>query len=129
MGKVSKVIAYTVAAIPVFALGHCMYNEASQRSALQSLCGTAKAGSALRSFLDEAAKTTYKLRTGGAAGKVDSEWFDREYLRLGTYVKQTKNMSGDYTVAFAKPGIGYYACIVVHKDGVVQSAWFEDRSS
>lgn len=38
-------------------------------------------------------------------------------------------MPGDYSVVFAKPGVGYYACIVIHKDGLVQSAWFEDHSS
>ena len=129
MGKISKVVAYTVAAIPLLFLGQCLYNEASQRSGLQSLCGTAKAGSALEGFLDAAAKTDFKLRTGGPAGKADSEWFDREYLRLGKYLTDVKKMPGEYTVAFAKPAVGYYACIVVHDKGLVQSAWFEDRSS
>ena len=129
MNRILKVVGYTVAAIPILVIGQCMYNEVSQRSGLESLCGTAKAGSAIKRFLDDAAKTTYKLRTGGPTGKNDTEWFDREYLRLGEYLKRAKKLSEDYTVVFAKPGIGYYACIIVHKDGLVQSAWFEDRSS
>jgi hypothetical protein len=129
MNKILKGIGYTVAAIPLLVIGQCMYNEVSQRSGLESLCGRATAGSAIKTFVDDAAKTTYKLRTGGATAKNDTEWFDRQYLRLGEYLKQTKKISDDYTVVFAKPGVGYYACIVVHKEGLVQSAWFEDRSN
>ena len=129
MNKILKFVGYMVAAVPILVIAQCMYNEVSQRSGLESLCGSARAGSAIKAFLDEAMKTPYKLRTGGPTGKNDTEWFDREYLRLGEYLKKTKNMAGEYTVVFAKPGMGYYACIVVHKEGLVQTAWFEDRSS
>ena len=129
MTKILKGIGYTVSAIPILVIAECMYSEVSQRSWLQSLCGTATAGTAIQRFLDNAAKTNYKLRMGGTTGKNEAEWFDREYLRLGEYLKKTKNITEDYTVVFAKPGIGYYACIVVHKDGLVRSAWFEDRSN
>ena len=129
MNKILKGVVYTVAALPILVIGQCVYNEVSQRSGLESLCETATAGSAIKKSLDDTAKTAYKLRTGGPAGKNDTEWFDREYLRLGEYLKQTRKISDDYTVVFAKPGIGYYACIIVHKEGLIQSAWFEDRSN
>ncbi len=129
MNKILKGIAYAAAAIPILVIGQCMYSEVSQRSGLESLCGAAKSGGTIKTFLDDAAKTGYEVRTGGSAGKNDMEWFDREYLRLGDYLKQTKKISEDYSVVFAKPGIGYYACIIVHKNGLMQSAWFEDRSS
>jgi hypothetical protein len=127
--KTLKTIGYIVAAIPLLLIGRCMYDEVSQPSGLDSLCGTAKAGGTIKTFLDDAAKTTYKVRTGGPSGKDENEWFDREYLRLGEWLRKTKNISDDYSVVFAKPGMGYYACIVVHKNGSVITAWFENRSS
>lgn len=114
--------------VPVLVLGQCMYTVFGQISGLQSFCGAAAAGSAIKKVLDDAARSPYTLRTGGPAGKNDTEWADRQYLRIGEYLKRTTKISADYTVVFAKPGIGYYACIIVHKDGVVQSAWFEDKS-
>ena len=127
MREALRVIGYTVVAIPILVIGQCMYKEASQRSGLESLCGTATAGSAIKTFVDDAARSTYVLRAGGETGKDSTEWFDREYLRIAEYLKKTKNISEDKTVVFAKPGMGYYACTVVHKDGLVQSAWFEDK--
>ena len=127
MNKILKGVGYTIVAIPILVIGQCVYNEVSQQNGLESLCGTATAGVAIKSFVNDAAKTHYKLRAGGPTGKDDNEWFDREYLRLGEYVK--KDIVEDYTVVFVKPGMGYYACIVIHKDGLVRRAWFEDRSS
>ena len=69
------------------------------------------------------------MRTGGSARKDDVGWFDREYLRIGEYLRNTKRISDDYAVAFAKPGVGYYACIIVHRDNLVKDAWYEDMSS
>ncbi len=129
MNRILKIIGYTAAAIPILVIGQCVYDEVSQQRGLESLCGRAARGSAIKTLLDDAAATTYKVRTGGPAGKSDMEWFDREYLRLGSYLRETKKMAEDYTIVFAKPGVGYYACIVVHKNGVVQNAWFEDRSN
>ena len=47
-------------------------------------------------------------------------------LRIGTRL----GLPGDgYSVVFAKPGVGYSACILKHKDGVITSGTFEDRSN
>lgn len=129
MKKFRNGAAYLLAAIPLLLIGQCVYNEVSQQSELNTLCSMAKVGGPIKTFWDDAARTTFKLRAGGPTGKDENEWFDRQYLRLGAWLKQTKTRSDDYTVVFAKPGIGYYACIVLHEDGLVTSAWFEDRSS
>ncbi len=106
-----------------------MHNEISQRAGLEILCDTAKEGELLEKFLSHAGETNYKMRTGGPDGKDEKDWFDREYLRLGIWLEKTRQISGDYTVIFAKPGMGYYACIIIHQNNLITSAWFEDKSS
>lgn len=122
-----KRIAYAIAFVLLLIVGRFVYEQISQPMRLESLCGTAKMGETIKPFLDAVATTDYKLRTGGPSGGNEDDWFDREYLRIGTRLKQTKNISDDYTVVFAKPGVGYYACIIVHTNGTVRSAWFEDH--
>jgi hypothetical protein len=132
MEKILKIIRYVVTSIMILVMlliGQCVYNEVTQRSGLESLCATAKIGSAINIFLDDATKTSFKVRTGEPAGKDDNAWFDREYLRIGVWLKKSKKTVDDYAVVFAKPGVGYYACIVIHRDALVTSAWFEDRAN
>jgi len=99
-----------------------------QESGLKTLCANAEQGMALNKFLTEADKTSFKVRTGGPKGKNKNEWFDREYLRYEARLSKHKNISDDYTIVFAKPGIGFYACIVTHKNYLITSAWFEDNA-
>jgi hypothetical protein len=130
MKRILKAIAYVIAAIPVLALGQCMYSEFTQPRELARLCAATTRGTSVQQVLEKAAaNNSFRARTGGSAGKDDGEWFDREYLRIGEYLRKTKSLSDDYTVVFAKPGMGYYACIIVHKGHLVTDAWFEDRSS
>ena len=130
MKRNSAVIAYAIAAVPVLVLGQCMYKEIAQPRELAALCAATTRGTTTQQVLEKAAANeSLKARTGGPAGKDDRDWFDREYLRLGEYLRKTKSLSDDYTVVFAKPGMGYHACIIVHKGNVVKEAWFEDRSS
>ena len=130
MTRAGKAIAYLIAAVPVFLLGQCIYSEIAQPRELAGLCGETSRDTSVQLALDKAATNkALRARTGGPAGKNDNEWFDREYLRLGERLRKTKNLSDDYTVIFAKPGIGYYACVIVHKGDLVKDAWFEDRSS
>jgi len=130
MKRILKVIAYAIAAVPVLLLGQCVYNEIAQPRELAGLCAATSRGTSVQHALDNAAMNkALRTRTGGPEGKNDNEWFDREYLRLGKHLRTTKNLSDDYTVIFAKPGVGYYACIIVHRGNLVKDAWFEDRSS
>ena len=124
-----KVLGYAILAIPVMFVGNCVYNEVSQPSGLRALCDTATSGRTIKAFMDDAAATAFHRRAGGPAGKNEDEWFDRQYLRIGKYLAEEKKMPGDYSVVFAKPGMGYYACIVMHDGGVIRSAWFENHSS
>jgi hypothetical protein len=130
MKRTGKAIAYAIAAVPVLVLGQCMYSEMAQPRELAGLCAETSSGTTVQHALGKAAaNSALRARTGGPAGKNDNEWFDREYLRLGEHLRKTKNLSDDYTVIFAKPGMGYYACIIVHRGDLVKDAWFEDRSS
>ena len=130
MNRTAKTIAYAIAAVPVLVLGQCMYNEIAQQRELAALCAATSRGASVKQALTTAATNkALRARTGGAAGKNKNEWFDREYLRLGERLRTAKNLSDDYTVIFAKPGMGYYACIIVHSGDLVKDAWFEDRSS
>ena len=128
--SVTKAILVVIAAVPLLFIGQCMYASVAQPAELQKLCATAKGGTSVRQALAKfAGNESFKVRTGGPAGKKDGEWFDREYLRIGDYLRKSKNIPDDYTVIFAKPGVGYYACIIVHQADVVKDAWFDDRSS
>lgn len=129
MKKVLKVLALVIVAIPVFVVGQCMYDQVTDRRELVALCEGAKTGSSVAAFLESGTKNSrFKVRTGGAAGKSDAEWFDREYLRIGERLKRQNKLADDYSIVFAKPGIGYFACIAIHRDGAISRAWFEDRS-
>ncbi len=103
--------------------------EISEKNGLENLCATVNEGGSIESCLSHVADTEFKVRTGGPNGKDQDEWFDREYLRIRDQLKQIANVDGDYAVVFAKPGIGYYACIVIHDEDLISSATFEDRSS
>jgi hypothetical protein len=130
MKRALKVIGYAIAAVPVLVIGQCMYDEIAQPRELARLCAAATRGSSVHQVLEKAAANkSLKVRTGGPAGKDDREWFDRTYLGLGEYLRKTKKLSDEYTVVFAKPGMGYYACIIVQSGNLVKDAWFEDRSS
>jgi hypothetical protein len=123
----SKAIVLVVVAVPVAFLGNCAYQEYSQHAAAREVCGEAKPGAKLSAVLERAAAwPRLKVRTGGPAGKDDSEWFDREYLRIG---KRLALPADGYSVVFAKPGVGYSACILKHKDGMIISGTHEDRSN
>lgn len=127
MSPASKALVFIVVAVPMAFLGNCAYQEYSQHSAARDACSEAKPGAKLAAVLERAAGyPRLKVRTGGPGGKDESEWFDREYLRIGVRLKLPPD---GYSVVFAKPGIGYSACILTHKDGVITSGTFEDRTS
>ena len=129
MKKWLKRISYVIVGIPMLVAAQCMFIEISEKNGLENLCATGNEGGSIESFLSDAANTKFNVRTGGPEGKGEDEWFDREYLRIGDQLRQVANVDGDYSVVFAKPGIGYYACIVIHNEDLIISATFEDRSS
>ncbi len=129
MKKWLKRISVVIGGIPMLILAQCMVIEISQKNGLENLCATVKEGGSTESFLSDAADTSFTVRTGDPEEKDQDEWFDRRYLRIGDQLKQTMNAGKDYAIVFAKPGIGYYACIVIHDEDLIISATFEDRSS
>lgn len=129
MRKLLKTGAIFVIAVPVLLVAQCVYLEVSQQSALEALCTQIAIGSAAGSLAAEVEKTPFQIRSNDGRGKDESDWFEREYSRIGVWLQRSKAISDNYTVIFAKPGMGYYACIVLHRDNTVSKAWFEDRSS
>ena len=127
-----KGTVYLVFFAVVLIIGFLVYvvkEEARQSNELEELCATATDGDSVGQFLETAASPDFKVRKGGAGGKNEAEWFDREYLRIGNYMRDRMEMPLDYAVVFAKPGLGYYACIVTHDHDLIVTANFEDRSS
>lgn len=128
MNKLIKIVLYTFISIPILFFGHCVYNELSKRNGLHELCTSIQNGSSINTFLSDVTKTTFNVRSNGKTDKDTNEWFDREYLHIGIWLKENMKISEDYTVVFTKPGIGYYACIIIHKNTFITKAWFEDRT-
>jgi hypothetical protein len=129
MKKLVKIVVYAIVLLPILFVAQWIYFESSQSSQLLSLCDTAKKGNSIQFLLIAAASNEFELRTNGAVGKDKNDWHDREYLRIGAWLKKVKQIEDNYTVVFAKSGIGYYACIVTHEHETITKAWFEDRSS
>ena len=110
--------------IPVLVLATCVGREVLVSGELEGLCGDLDPGRPLADV------TTSGFETRSTRVPEDGEdWFDREYRRIQT--KESDGVAGldDLMVLFAKPGLGYYACIVRHRDGRVTSARYVDRSS
>jgi len=127
-----KGILYLASFAAILFIGIVVYavkENVRQSSELEELCATAHDGGSVGLFLEAAASPDFKVRQGGVDGKDEAEWFDREYLRIGNFMKNTMEVPLDYAVVFAKPGLGYYACIVTHDDDLIVTANFEDRSS
>ena len=127
-----KGTVYLVFFAVVLIVGLLVYwvkEDVRQSNELEELCATANDGGSVGLFLETAASPDFKVRKGGVDGKDEAEWFDREYLRIGNYMQNTIEVPLDYAVVFAKPGLGYYACIVTHDDDLIVTANFEDRSS
>jgi hypothetical protein len=130
MKHILKTVAWTIAAIPFLFLAECMYRQIAEPSQLASVCAAIAPDTSVRQVLAKVAtNTSLRARTGGPAGKDDIEWFDREYLRYADYLRAKMEPADEYTVVFAKPGLGYYACVIIHRGDAAKAAWFEDNSS
>lgn len=128
--RILRAVIHVVFWTPILLLGSCVYREVSQRNGLASLCEQTQDGSSIDVVLETARKTPFTVRTVEPVAKDDREWFDREYARIGKGLEASNDESaGHHTVIFAKPGIGFYACVIVHRDDIVSAASFLDNSS
>ena len=110
--------------IPVLVLATCVGREVQVSGELESLCGDLDPGHSLAGVTTSGFEARYDR-----VPEAGEDWFDREYRRI--QVQESDGVPGvdRLLVLFAKPGIGYYACIVRHRDGKVTSARYVDRSS
>jgi hypothetical protein len=106
-----------------------MYSEESQRNNLLRLCENINFGSAVTGILDEARKEKFEIRSETLKSKKERDWFNRQYDSFLETFRQNNNAEDSVTIIFAKPGIGYYACIIEHYDDSVKKARYLDRSS
>ncbi len=110
--------------IPVLLLATCVGRELLSSRELADLCATLAPGR----VLEPDARPGIESRSARVPERAE-DWFDREYRRILAAESLSEPGGGDLTVLFAKPGLGYYACIVRHRDGRIVTARFVDRSS
>jgi hypothetical protein len=79
--------------------------------------------------LNEAIKAKFEVRSNITDIKDKIDWFDREYNRIFKQFKKKSSGSTELTIIFAKPGMGYYACIIEHENKLITESQYEDRSS
>ena len=127
--KIVKYVLAIVVIIPILFLGMFVFTDINQERGLKKLCANAKIDISIQEYLIDAENTKFKVLTGGPNGKNEDEWYDREYLRYGVRLRENKNIVDDYSIVFAKPGIGFYACIVIHRNGMITTAWFENHAN
>jgi len=110
--------------IPILALATCIGREVMVSRELESLCNGLDPGRPLATAMASGFEARFDR-----IPDAEEDWFDREYRRI--HVQETQGVAGvdGLLVLFAKPGIGYYACIVRNRDGKVTSARYVDRSS
>ena len=129
MLKLLKFVGVIVALAPVLLLAQCMYIETSQRNNLSSLCEKSDEGKKLSNIINEAKQAKFEVRSEILFSEKERDWFNREYDRILKQIKKDNSKSAAHTVVFAKPGIGYYACIIEHENGLIKKSQYEDRSS
>ena len=110
-------------------LAQCMHSEVSQRNNLLRLCENINFGSAVTAILDEARKENFEIRSETLKSKKERDWFNRQYDSFLDTFRKSNNADDSLTIIFAKPGIGYYACIIEHYDDSAIKARYLDRSS
>jgi len=115
--------------LPVIFLARCAYVETTQRSELRALCENSSPGKKLSIDLNEAKKAGFRVRSNFPVSKDKADWFDKEYNRIVKQLKKKSSTSTAYTIIFAKPGLGYYVCIIEHEKDLIVKSRYEDRSS
>lgn len=110
-------------------LAQCMYSEVGQRNNLLNLCESINFGSAVTGILDEARKENFEIRSETLKSEKERDWFNRQYDRFLDEFRKSNNADDSLTIIFAKPGVGYYACVIEHYDDSAKKARYLDRSS
>jgi hypothetical protein len=93
------------------------------------LCEKIKSGSPLPNIIDEAKMERFEIRSETHKSSKERDWFNRQYDRFLDAFKKMNNADKSLTIIFAKPGIGYYACVMEHRGDLIIEARFLDRSS
>ena len=114
---------------PVLLLGYCVVTEHLTVEGLKEICDAAEPGGNVKYILRLASEEGYRMRTGGLEGLDEDEWFDREYARISRRKPTSDEIPLQISVVFAKPGLGYYACILLHEGDAILTSEFEDNSS
>ena len=110
--------------VPVLLLATCIGREVQVSRELELACNGLTPG-----YPVVGAEVTGFESRSRAAPEATEDWFDREYRRIAAEPRHDTGSDAGLLVLFAKPGLGYYACIVEQRDGRVRSARYVDRSS
>lgn len=127
--KLLKIVGLIIVILSILFLAKCTYSEVSQRNNLLRLCENIKSGDEVTDIINKANKEGFEIRSETLKSMKARDWFNRQYDRFLETFRENENAKDYLTVIFAKPGIGYYACIIEHDDVLVKHARYLDRSS
>ena len=127
--KVLKIVGLIIVVLSILFLAQCMYSEVSQRNNLLRLCENINSGSAVSDALVKAQKDKFEIRSESLRSIKERDWFNRQYDGFLEAFKKNNNVEESLTIIFAKPGIGFYACIIEHDGDSIRNARYLDRSS
>ena len=127
--KVLKIVGLIIVVLSILFLAQCMYSEVSQRNNLLRLCENINSGSAVSDALVKAQKDKFEIRSESLRSIKERDWFNRQYDGFLEAFKKNNNVEEFLTIIFAKPGIGFYACIIEHDGNSIRNARYLDRSS
>ena len=127
--KILKIAGSIFVVLSILFVAQCMYVETDQRDSLLELCGNLTAGNRLSSVLSAPQMEKFEIRSESLRSEKERDWFNRKYDEYSDGIKKNDDFTKALTIIFAKPGIGFYACIIVHDDDSVISAQYLDRSS
>ena len=127
--KILKIGILIILFLAVLFLAQCMYSEMSQRDNLQRLCVSITPGSDISGILAEAEKFRgFEVRSEALRSTRERDWFNRQYDGFLETFRKNNDTATSLTIIFAKPGIGYYACIIEHDGELAKVARYLDRS-
>lgn len=127
--RLLKITGLIIIILSTLFLAQCIYSEVSQRDNLLRLCENISSGSAVSDALARAQKGKFEIRSESLRSNKERDWFNRQYDRFLEAFRKNNNIEESLTIIFAKPGVGFYACIIEHGGDSVMNARYLDRSS